>query len=216
MLLAGDAGKVNKEQKEYLEEIYKGNQRMVDLVNALLNVSRIELGTLAVDPKPTNLIDQAESVLNEIKPLIINKKLKVVKKFGKAIPEINLDDKLMRIVWQNLLSNSLKYTPEKGQIGIAISKDKTNVKIEVSDTGMGIPKRQQKNIFTKLFRADNVREKETDGTGLGLYIVKSVIEQFGGQVWFKSVENKGTTFYATIPLKGIKAKQGTRGLEYKK
>ncbi|MBT7228329.1 PAS domain S-box protein [Candidatus Parcubacteria bacterium] len=216
MLLAEDAGKLNKEQKEYTGEIYKGNQRMVDLVNALLNVSRIELGTLAVDPKPTNLIDQAESVLNEIKPLIAKKKLKVVKKFGKAIPEINLDDKLMRIVWQNLLSNSLKYTPDKGQIGVSITKDKVNVKIEVSDTGMGIPKAQQKNIFTKLFRADNVREKETDGTGLGLYIVKSVIKQFGGEVWFKSVENKGTTFYATIPLKGIKSKEGTRGLEYTK
>ena len=216
MLLAGDAGKLNKEQRDYLEEVYKGNQRMVDLVNALLNVSRIELGTLAVDPKPTNLIDQAESVLNEIKPLIAKKKLRVIKKFAKNIPEINLDDKLMRIVWQNLLSNSLKYTPEKGKIGVVISKDKTNVKIEVSDTGMGIPKYQQKNIFTKLFRADNVREHETDGTGLGLYIVKSVIEQFGGKVWFKSVENKGTTFYATIPLKGIKAKQGTKGLEYTK
>ncbi len=216
MLLSEDAGKLNKGQQEFVSEIYKGNQRMVDLVNALLNVSRIELGTLAVDPKPTDLIVQAESVLNEIKPLIAKKKLKVIKKFDKAIPKITLDDKLMRIVWQNLLSNSLKYTPEKGKIGISITKDKTNVKIEVSDTGMGIPKAQQKNIFTKLFRADNVRERETDGTGLGLYIVKSVIQQFGGKVWFKSVENKGTTFYVTIPLKGIKAKEGSKGLEYTK
>jgi two-component system, OmpR family, sensor histidine kinase VicK len=155
-------------------------------------------------------------VLKEIKPLIADKKLKVIKKFGQAIPKVNLDDKLMRIVWQNLLSNALKYTPAKGQITISIAKDKTKVKIAVADTGMGIPKAQQKNIFTKLFRADNVREKETSGTGLGLYIVKSVIEQFGGKVWFKSIEKKGTTFYVTIPLKGIKAKTGTRGLEYTK
>jgi len=121
--------------------------------------------------------------------LIAKKKLKVIKKFDKAIPKITLDDKLMRIVWQNLLSNSLKYTPEKGKIGISITKDKTNVKIEVSDTGMGIPKAQQKNIFTKLFRADNVRERETDGTGLGLYIVRLVAESHRGVV---SAQNRGS------------------------
>lgn len=206
MLLSEDAGRLSEEQREFTSEIYKGNQRMVDLVNSLLNVSRIELGTLAVDPKPTNLIDQAESVLNEIKPLLAKKKLKIIKNFGKNIPEINLDDKLMRIVWQNLLSNALKYTPVKGQISITVSKDKTNAKIAVGDTGFGIPKEQQDKIFTKLFRADNVKEKETDGTGLGLYIVKSVVEQFGGKIWFESEEGKGTTFFINIPLKGVKPK----------
>jgi len=216
MLLSEEVGKLNEDQKEFTSEIYKGNQRMVDLVNSLLNVSRIELGTLAVDPKPTNLINQANSVLNEIKPLIAKKKLKVVKNFGKNIPQVNLDDKLMRIVWQNLLSNALKYTPAKGQITITVSKDKSNIKIEVRDTGFGIPKNQQDKIFTKLFRADNVKEKETDGTGLGLYIVKSVIEQFGGKIWFESEENKGTTFFINIPIKGVQPKEGTRGLEYTK
>jgi two-component system sensor histidine kinase VicK len=82
----------------------------------------------------------------------------------------------------------------------------------VADTGYGIPKNQQDKIFTKLFRADNIREKVTDGTGLGLYIIKSIIEQFGGKVWFESVENKGTTFYASIPLKGVSKKEGSKGL----
>jgi len=216
MLLAGDAGKINKEQKEYLQEVYKGNQRMVDLVNALLNVSRIELGTLAVEPEPTDLIDLANSVLNEIKPQIEQRKQKIVRTFGKNIPKINLDPKLMRIVFQNYISNAMKYTPEKGRIEIGIKKQKTEVLLSVKDNGMGIPKYQQVNIFTKLFRADNVREKETDGTGLGLYIVKSVIEQFGGKVWFESVESKGTTFFATIPIKGVEAKEGSKGLEYTK
>jgi len=213
MLLAEDAGKLNNEQKEYLEEVYKGNQRMVDLVNALLNVSRIEMGTLAIEPELTNLVDLAESVLNEAKPQIITRKQKVIKNFSKDIPSINLDSKLMRIVFQNYVSNAIKYTREKGQIEVGIKKKKTEVLISVKDNGMGIPKYQQEKIFTKLFRADNVREKETDGTGLGLYIVKSVIEQFGGKVWFESVENKGATFYATVPLKGVKAKEGSKGLE---
>lgn len=216
ILLSGDAGKISDEQKEYLGEIYKGNQRMVDLVNALLNVSRIDLGTLAVEPEPTDLKDLAESVFNEMKPQIANKKLKVNKKYDKKLAKINLDPKLMRIVFQNLLSNAVKYTPDKGNVSLDISVISKDVKITVKDSGMGIPSYQQKNIFTKLFRADNAREKETDGTGLGLYIVKSVIEQFGGKVGFKSVENKGTTFYATIPTKGVKAKEGTKGLEYTK
>lgn len=216
ILLAEDAGKLNKEQKEYLKEVYKGNQRMVDLVNALLNVSRIELGTLAVEPEATDLVDLAESVLNEIKPQIDKRKQNVVKKFGKNIPKIVLDPKLMRIVFQNYISNAMKYTPEKGKIEVAITKKGKEVLISVKDNGMGIPKNQQDKIFSKLFRADNVREKETDGTGLGLYIVKSVIEQFGGKVWFESVENKGTTFYASIPIEGVKAKEGTKGLEYTK
>ncbi len=216
ILLAEDAGKLNDEQKDYLKEVYKGNQRMVDLVNALLNVSRIELGTLAVEPEETDLIDLAESVLNEIKPQVSKRKQKIVKNFGKNIPKIVLDLKLMRIVFQNYISNAIKYTPEKGQIELTMKKQKNKVLISVKDNGIGIPKRQQEKIFQKLFRADNVRERETDGTGLGLYIVKSVVEQFGGKVWFESVENKGTTFYATIPLEGVKAKEGTRGLEYTK
>jgi len=122
----------------------------------------------------------------------------------------------MRIVWQNLLSNALKYTPVKGQISISIEKNKNNIKIEVADSGIGIPKAQQNKIFTKLFRADNAKERETDGTGLGLYIVKSIIDQFDGKIWFKSVEHKGSTFFVTIPLKGIKSKEGSRGLEYTK
>ena len=80
----------------------------------------------------------------------------------------------------------------------------------VSDTGYGIPEAQQEKIFTKLFRADNVREKDTDGTGLGLYIVKAIVGHSGGEIWFTSQENKGTTFYVTLPLTGMKKKEGTK------
>ena len=84
--------------------------------------------------------------------------------------------------------------------------------ITVADDGYGIPKNQQSKIFTKMFRADNVQELDTDGTGLGLYIIKSVVEHSGGKIWFESEENKGTTFYVTIPLKGMSKKEGTKGL----
>ncbi len=215
MLLAGDAGKINKEQKKYLDEIYHGNQRMVELVNALLNVSRLELGTFTIEPEPTDIVVLAKSAIDEQKHQIDEKKLKFSDHFNDDIPKINADPKLLRMVFQNLLSNAVKYTPEEGNIEFAISYDQENksINIKVTDTGYGIPKNQQDKIFTKLFRADNVREKDTEGTGLGLYIVKSIIEQTGGAIRFESEENKGTTFYISLPITGMQKKTGTKQLE---
>ncbi len=212
MLLDEDVGKINKDQEKYLQSLYEANLRMVELVNALLNVSRIELGTFAIEPEPTNFIKIADSVLKELAPQIKEKKLKIKKNYALDLPIINADPKLLRIILQNLFSNSVKYTPEKGQVTIEITRQESDALIKVSDTGYGIPKAQQSKIFTKLFRADNVVVKDTDGTGLGLYIVKAVAEQSGGKIWFESKENKGTTFYVTIPLAGMRKKKGTRGL----
>jgi len=210
-LLAEDFGKISKKQKECLEGLYQANQRMIELVRALLNVSRIELGTLVVESEPTNLREIADSVLGELLPEIKNKKLNMKKSYDKNLAIINADTKLIRIVFQNLLSNAVKYTPEKGKVSLIIKKQKPDILIKVTDTGYGIPKAQQLKICTKLFRADNVRRKDPNGTGLGLYIVKSIVEKSGGKIWFESVEDKGTTFYVTIPLEGMK-ERGKRGI----
>ena len=224
MLQSGDAGILNNKQKEFLSEVYTGNKRMVELVNALLNVSRMELGTFIVEPEPTDVVKLAQSVADEQKPQIEAKKLKLSEKYSKDLPLFNADPKLLRMVAQNLLSNAVKYTPDKGKVGFDIWLAKKgdevgwkkvkeeSVAITVSDTGYGIPAAQQEKIFTKLFRADNVREKDTDGTGLGLYIVKAIVDHSGGAVWFESVENKGTTFYVTLPLSGMKKKEGAKTL----
>lgn len=212
MLIDGDAGKLTKTQKEYLQEIYHGNQRMVTLVNMLLNVSRLELGTFTVEPKPTTLSELADDVLNELKPQIISKKLKIVRKYQPSVPVMNIDPKLTRIVFQNLLSNSVKYTPAKGSITVSLNLTAQTVRIAVQDTGYGIPANVQDKIYTKLFRADNARTKDTDGTGLGLYIVKSIVEQSGGRTWFESVENRGTTFYVDLPIRGMMKKEGSKAL----
>lgn len=140
-----------------------------------------------------------EDFISQIK----EKKLKVVKKVSFS-PVIKIDPKLMRIVVSNLLSNSIKYTPPGGKIILEIKKYNRDLLLSIADTGYGIPKNQQKKVFTKLFRADNIRTKDTTGTGLGLYIVKAVIDAFGGKIWFKSVKNKGTIFYVSIPLGGVK------------
>ena len=201
MLLSGDAGKVTDDQQKYLEEIYKGNQRMVDLVNTLLDVSRIEIGTFVGESKPTNIIKIAESVIDEQRLQIDKKRIKFSSSFENDMPLMQSDPKLLRMVIQNLLSNAVKYTPDNGKIQISISlQNKKCILLKISDTGYGIPKNQQDRIFTKLFRADNVVGKDTEGTGLGLYIAKSIVEQLEGKIWFESNENKETIFYVTLPL----------------
>jgi len=182
------------------------------LVNALLNVSRIDLGTFAIVPEPCDFVELSKSVLSELIPGIKTKKMEIEEVYDKNLPKINADPKLARIIFQNLLSNAVKYTPEKGKISVSIKKEDKDILITVKDTGYGIPKKDQPRTFEKLFRADNVRQKDPDGTGLGLYILKSILEQSGGKIWFESEENKGTAFYVTIPLSGMKAKEGSRGL----
>ena len=213
MLLSGDAGKLTKAQKDFIQEIYNGNQQMVNLVNTLLNVSQIDLGTFIIEPEPTDLVKIAKSALSELTSQIKQKNLKIVEKIDEQFPIVNADPRLVRIIFQNLLSNAVKYTPDKGIVTLEITQENKNIIITVADTGYGIPKNQQNKIFTKLFRADNVREKEPNGTGLGLYIVKSIVENSGGKIWFTSEENKGTIFYVTLPLKGIMEKKGTRSLD---
>lgn len=212
MLLAGDAGKLTLNQKKYLEEIYAGNQRMVELVNSLLNVSRLELGTFTIDPEPTNMIELAKAVIKEQEPGITARKLYVETNFGQDVPEIYADPKLLRMVFQNLLSNAVKYTPESGHILVGVEHKDKEVLIKVSDSGWGIPKDEANKIFTKLFRASNVKEQDTEGTGLGLYIVKSIVEESGGTIRFESEEHKGTTFFVSLPLEGMKRKEGSRKL----
>jgi len=200
MLLTGDVGEVTPEQRTYLEEIYNGNQRMIDLVNTLLDVSRIEMGTFVVEPKSTDIVKLAQSVIAEEKLEIAKKRLLHTEIFKRGIPHIQADPKLLRMVLQNLLSNAIKYTPEGGKIVTSITLDTyKNIIIKITDTGYGIPKNQQNKIFTKLFRADNVIGKDTEGTGLGLYIAKSIIDQAGGELRFESIEDTGTTFFIILP-----------------
>ena len=205
MLLEGDVGELNEKQQKYLAEVYRSNQRMVELVNALLDVSSLELGTFIIEPEATDICKLAQSAIDEQKPQIDAQKIRFSFSCAKNISLMQADPKLLRMVIQNILSNAVKYTAESGKITMTLALlDKKNVILKISDTGYGIPKNQQAKIFTKLFRADNVRDKDTDGTGLGLYIVKSVVENSGGKVWFESGENKGTTFYVSLPLAGLK------------
>lgn len=217
MLLGLDAGTINPKQKTYVEQISQANHRMIAMINALLNISRIEMGTFTIQPKTINLTEIAKTTLTDLAAKIREKKLSITQTFDPTLPLIQADPQLLTIIFDNLLSNAIEYTPEGGRVTFEISPDgdgpkEPSVFIRVSDTGFGIPKVQQPKIFTKLFRADNVRQRDPDGNGLGLYLVKSILDSVGGTIRFESQENKGTTFFVTLPLSGMQKKEGSKQL----
>lgn len=217
ILRNGDDGKLNKNQSTNMDEIYNASKRMVELVNSLLNVSRLELGTFEIKSEPIKLCSVIHNVAAEMKVVLLNKKQKLNVICPTVDPEVNADPKLLRIIIQNLLSNASKYSPEKSAITVTASYYPNNPKstyvIKVADNGFGIPKHQQDKIFTKLFRADNVRSLSTEGTGLGLYIIRSILNESGGSIKFDSIEGKGTTFTVSLPKSGMKQKVGTKTIE---
>ena len=203
-ILDGDLGPLSKMQKEYLEKAYASNERMISLIHDLLNVTRIEEGRFLYKLEPVNLVEIVESIVRAFKKEIDEKKLKVTFIKSAHFPLMKLDKEKISIAIQNLIENAIRYTPEKGKILISLKKKDNQIEFFVKDTGIGIPKDQQERIFSKFFRAKNAIKIEPNGSGLGLFVTKKVIEAHGGKIWFQSEEGKGSTFYFTLPAKVLK------------
>jgi PAS domain S-box-containing protein len=223
MLQSGDAGKLNKTQGKYLEEIYQGSGRMIKLVNDLLNISRIETGRLKVEPEPTDLVSFISDIVQEIWPWSATLHREVVFEKPEGLPKIAIDKTLIRQVVHNMITNAVRYSPaSKNPVKVELEKKDDGYVISVLDEGIGIPKEAQGKIFGKFFRADNAREVEGEGSGIGLYICKSIVDMTGGKIWFKSptafkkvdgVEiGYGTTFYLSVPVFGMKKHEGEKEL----
>ncbi|MCD5396470.1 MAG: ATP-binding protein [Candidatus Pacebacteria bacterium] len=202
MLLAGDVGGLTKEQKEFLEKTYQTNERMIKLVNDLLNVARIEEGRFVYKPKVVEFDQLTKKIFDSLKDLAKKKNLSYeleIKK-SKKPKIVKVDVEKITLVIKNLIENAINYTTkEGGRIKVTVERKNNEVLFSVKDTGVGIPKDQQERIFSRFFRGANVVKMETEGTGLGLFISKNIVEAHGGKIWFKSKENKGTTFFFTLP-----------------
>lgn len=213
MLADGDLGKISKKQKETIEAVHRSAKQMTELIGALLNVSRLELGTFSINPKsiePNKIIDE---ILQELSQIIFKKEIKIKKDYLDETLLINADPILLKIVYQNMLSNAVNYTLPKTTVTVKINKDNNNLLFTVTNCGIGISKKEQPKIFTKLFRASNAQLFVTNGTGLGLYIAKLIMDAVDGKIWFDSELNKKTNFYASLPLKGMATRNGGKILE---
>jgi len=201
MMLDGDMGEISEEQRGFLKKTYQSNERMIRLINDLLNVTRIEEGRFLYKTKKCDIIELAENVLAPLKEVARRKGIKVITDWPKKkIPKVEVDTEKISLVIQNLVDNAINYTKKGGEIKITIDYHKEEIIFSVKDNGIGISDSQKKRIFSKFFRGDNAVRAETEGTGLGLYIAKNIIEAHKGKIWFESEENKGTTFFFSLPI----------------
>ena len=203
MILEGDLGEILKEQREFLEKTYLSNERMIRLINDLLNITRIEEGKFLYNIKKQNIIEIAEKVIAPSREEAQRRGLRFeFQKPRKEIPELKLDSEKISLALQNLLDNAIHYTRAGGFVKVSIDylEDKREIIVSVEDTGIGVLKDQQKRVFSRFFRGANAIKTETEGTGLGLFITKNIVEAHGGRIWFKSKENKGSTFSFSLPM----------------
>jgi len=201
ILLSHSTGALTKRQQNILKDIHLSVRRMIELIGMLLNVSKLESNRLPINPKPTSIPPLIRSVVWEVKNSFKNKKIKLEIKLAKNLPpKINVDPKLIRHVFLNLLHNAFKYSHPKGVVEIEISKQKGKLLTKVTDYGIGIPLKEKGILFQKFSRASNARLKDTEGAGLGLYLAKLIVGVHKGKIGFLKTKGKGTSIYFTIPI----------------
>ncbi len=200
LLLDGDVGQIPKEGKEMMESMQKVTHHLAELVNMILDVSKIQLGKMNLEAQPLDLKEFFSEIIEVIEPGAKERKINFKKNLPTNLPTVLLDKRYMRMTVENLLSNAIKYTPVNGDVELKVEITQSKMYCHVRDSGCGIPLADQKKIFGKLYRATNVRNT-VDGNGFGLYVAKGAIEGQGGRMWFESTEGKGTTFFFELPLK---------------
>jgi signal transduction histidine kinase len=189
------------ERKDYLEKTLGRVRGMKRMVADFLNVSRIESGKFIIDVKPTDINKMISEEVNGLGPSA--KEKEVLLQFippKHPVPLVEIDEQKTRQAAMNLIDNAIYYTP-KGEIKIYLDSDQDYVTFKVIDNGIGVPEKQKDKLFQKFYRADNAKSERPNGNGVGLYLVKRVIEDQGGKIIFESAEGKGSTFGFTLPIK---------------
>lgn len=219
MLRNEDLGQINLQQRELLDQVYQSNNRLLELVDNLLDVSRIDEARLEIKRASCQIEEIIDEAAGNLAIKIREKKFDFVwKRPADPMPKIRADKQKILQVFLNLLGNAVKFTPAGGKIEVRVTvvdeaapkeilkrygfvqKDKKYILTTVADTGMGIPKAEQEKMFTRFFRGSNVKRDQIEGTGLGMFIVLEIIKLHQGAIWFESDEGKGTTFYFTLPF----------------
>jgi signal transduction histidine kinase len=200
MLIDGEFGPLSPEQKSYLIKAFESNDRMIEVVNDMLSAIRLS-SAKAGEVVPINLVDLYNKVMFDLDSQV--KRKGVVMKMVKSeqpLPVILSEEEKIRLVLQNIIENAIRYSNDGGVVKVSFEPKDDSVLVTVTDHGIGIPQELQKYVFERFFRATNAIKAETDGTGLGLFVTRSILEKINGKIWFESKEGKGTSFYFTIPI----------------
>lgn len=200
MLIEGDLGELTKEQKHVLSEAFVSSERMVRLIGDFLNVSRLQTGKFVIDKRPVDLAQLVQRELDALQSNAAARNMKFSYKKPKNIPILELDENKIEQVVMNFSDNAIYYAEENGTIVVTVRKVDNFVEFTVKDNGIGVPKEDQKHLFTKFYRASNARKARPDGTGVGLFLAKKVIDDHDGSIIFSSEEGKGSTFGFRLPL----------------
>ncbi len=202
-LLTADAEKTkvsDKEKKEFLYIISKTNEDMINTVNFLLDISRIDIGKIKLNFEKVDPKDLIQSIVGEKFQDAKQKGNFLKLEIGDDLPPILTDKLKIKTILVNLIDNAIKYSRPKTEIIISVKKNKDKVMFAVEDFGVGISKDQKKHIYKKFFRADNIFRYQTQGFGLGLFVAKFLVDALGGELKFKSKENKGSRFWFYLPV----------------
>ncbi len=200
MLIEGEAGPVTEPQKTLLMQSQESVRRMVTLVNDLLAADHLEYGKVAYMMKQTSVEDCFTEAAKEIEPLAIEHKVRLDVDFAGKKTTSQIDQERIKEAFLNILNNAVKYTPEGGTITVRANYGMGRIVLTVADTGIGIPEADRDRLFEKFVRMENAKKVDANGSGLGLFIVKKVIDAHGGKIWFDSVEGQGTTFFIELPV----------------
>lgn len=207
MFIDGDLGKLTTEQENLIKKAYEDNDIAINVVTELLEASKIEN---AEEKKysfsEVNLIELIEDSIFDFSGEALSRKIEMIfLKPETKFPTIKADKQKFRVILQNLLENSIKYSNLNGKVFISIKEKNGLIEISVKDSGIGISEEGKKNIFEKFYRDTTAEKKECVGSGIGLFTVKKIVEGHGGKIWFESTEGEGTTFFFTVPVyKGSK------------
>ena len=208
MLAAGQAEPITPSQQEYVQKIESSTKRMIELVNEILNVSNIESGQLHLRLVQTDINSLIQGQIDEVTPLTAENNIRIVYEQLANIPPVDVDPILFRQIVHNLLTNAIRYTAaEQTIVQVKFQRTDKEYMLTVSDKGIGIPEEAWPHIFTSFYRANNAVKTHGDGTGLGLYLAKLILDLTGGKIWFESEEGKGSTFYVSLPHGGMRHAQ---------
>jgi len=202
MLLRGDFGVISKEQEDIIRKMSGRNETLLCLVDDLMQMAKLEERGYTLRLTPVDILNIVESAVANQQDEIEKKKITLVweELKIKSFP-VMIDRERMSLALQNIIDNAVKYTPEGGTIKISFGVNPRKIKLRVQDSGIGIPETEKKKLFTKFFRGTNAVKMDTVGSGLGLFIAKTIIEGHGGKISFTSKENGGSTFYVELPMK---------------